>query len=55
MVIPGKDLTTSLTLRTKIPNKKQKARISITDITNHYFRDFLRDFNDSLYLGYRNK
>ena len=55
MVRSGKGLTTSLTLRTKKPNKKQKSRISITGITNQYFRKFLRKFNNSPYLGYKKK
>ena len=55
MVISGEGMTTSLALRTKIPNKKQKARIAITDITNHDFRKFHEAFNNSPYLGYRKK
>ena len=34
MGIPGKGLTTYLSLRTKISNKKQKSRFSITNINN---------------------
>ena len=53
MVRSGKGLTVFLTLRTKRPNKKQKARTDITDITNQYFRKLLKEFNSSLYLGYK--
>ena len=42
MRISGKGLTTSLTLRTKIPKKKQHSSIASTDITNQYFRKFLK-------------
>ena len=55
MRILGKGLTTSLALRTKIPNKKRKARFYITDITNHYFSKLLKKFNNSPYLGYKSK
>ena len=48
-------MTTSLDIRTKIPNKKQKTRISTTDITNNDFRKFHEAFNNSPYLGYRKK
>ena len=51
----GKDMNTSMFLRTKSPNNKQKARTSITGITNQYFRDFLKEFKTSLYLGYKKK
>ena len=51
----GKDMNTSMFLRTKSPNNKQKARTSITVITNQGFRDFLKEFKTSLYLGYRKK
>ena len=44
MIRSGKGLTNSLTLGTKIINKKQKAGISITDITNEYFRKLLKQF-----------
>ena len=52
---PGKGLTTSMDLRTKIPNKEKKARFDITDITNQGFRNFLKNFNNSPYIGYKNK
>ena len=55
MVIPGKGLATSLALGTKIPNKKQNARIAITGITNLYFRKLLNNFKNATYLGYKNK
>ena len=44
-----------MSLWTKSPNNKQKARTSITGITNQYFRDFLKEFNTSLYLSYKKK
>ena len=55
MVIPGKGLTDSLSISTKRPNKEQKAKFSITDITNQDFRDFLKKFGNSPYLGYKEK
>ena len=45
--ISGKGLSTSLTLRTKSLNNNHKARTSITDINNQYFRGFLKDVKDS--------
>ena len=48
---PGKGMNTSLTLRTKNPNNKQKARFYITEITNQDFRKF----NNSPYIGYKSK
>ena len=51
----GKGMTTSLTIRTKIPNNKQKARTVFTDITNQYFRKLLKKFNNSPFLGYKKK
>ena len=36
-------------------NKKQKARFSVTGITNQYFRHFLKKFKNSPYLGYKSK
>ena len=50
-----KRMTTSMNLRTKRSNKKQKARFSITDITNQAFRNFLKKFKNSPYLGYKSK
>ena len=47
----GKWLTTYLDLRTKISNKKEKARFSIDNINNQDFRKFLKKFNNSPYLG----
>ena len=44
MEIPGKGMTTSLSLGTKNTNKKQKARFSSNDITNQDFRNFLTKF-----------
>ena len=55
MGILGKGLTTSLSLRIKNPNKKQKLSFAITDIINQYFRKLLKGFNNSSYLGYKNK
>ena len=51
----GKVLTTYLYFRTKRPNKKQKERFSTTDINKQDFRKFLKKFENSTYLGYRNK
>ena len=50
-----KYLTTSLTLRTKILNKKQNTRTEITAITNQYFRKFIKEFKNLTYLGYKKK
>ena len=36
-------------------NKKQKARFSITKITNEDFSKLLKKFNNSPYLGYKSK
>ena len=55
MGIPGKGLTNSMALRTKSMNKKQKARYSVTDITNQDLRKLLKGFTNSPYLGYKNK
>ena len=44
MAIPGKGMTTSVTRRTKIPNKKQKAGTNITEIINLYLRKLLKRF-----------
>ena len=51
----GKGLTTSLALRPKRLNKKQKARFAITNITNQDFRKLLKKFKNSPYLGYKTK
>ena len=51
----GKRVTTSLDLRTKRSNNKQKSGFSITDITNKDFRKLLNKFKNSPYLGYKNK
>ena len=48
-------MTTSLNLGIKSPNNKQKAITAITDITNQYFSDFLKEFKISPYLGYKKK
>ena len=36
-------------------NKKQKERFSITNTTNQDFRNFLKKFKNSTYLGYKSK
>ena len=51
----GKGMDAYLTLRTERPNKKQKSRTAITDITNQYFGKLLKEFNDSPCIGYRKK
>ena len=53
LVRPGKMMTTSLALKTKIPNKKQKARFPITDITKQVFRKFHQGFNNPPYICYK--
>ena len=40
----GKRMNTYLNLSTKMPNKKQKERITITALNNQYFRNFLNNF-----------
>ena len=55
MCISGKWLTTYMTLRTKSPNNKQKAGTAVNDIANQSFRNLLKDFNNSPYLGYKKK
>ena len=55
MGIPGKCLTTSQALRTKIPNKKQKARFAITDINKQDFSKLIKKFGNSPYLGNKSK
>ena len=51
MGIPGKGMTTSLSLRTKTPNKQQKEKFDINDITNQDFRKFIKKFKNSPYIG----
>ena len=51
MVIPGKELTASIALRTKNSNKKQKSSFNITDIINQEFRKFLNKFNNLPDIG----
>ena len=48
---PGKGMTISLAIRTKTPNRKQKSRCAITEITKQDFRKF----NNSPYLDYNSK
>ena len=55
MVIPGKELTASIALRTKNSNKKQKSSFNITDIINQEFRKFLNKFNNSPDIGWKSK
>ena len=55
VVRPDTGLTTYLDLRTKIPNKKQKTRFAITDITNQDFSKFLNKVKNSPCLGYKRK
>ena len=50
MGISGNGLNTSLNLRTKRTNKKQRTSISINEITNQYFRRFIKEFNSSPYI-----
>ena len=51
----GKGLNTSLDLSNKRSKKKQKPRFAITEITNQYLRDFLNNFKNSPYIGYKSK
>ena len=55
MVLKGKGLTTSLFLSTKMSNKKQRGYFAITDITNKFFRKFLKNFMYWHYLGLKIK
>ena len=55
MVKPRKGLNTSMAISTKMPEKKQKTRTAITDITNEYFGRFFKEFNNSPYRGYYRK
>ena len=55
IVRSSKGMNTSLTLSNKSLNKKKKARINITDITNQYFRNVIKEFKNSPYLGYKNE
>ena len=52
---PGKRLTTSLDLSTNIPNKKEKSRFAINEITNQDFTKLIIFFNSSPYLCYKSK
>ena len=51
----GNGLINYMALSIKIPKKKEKARVTINDITNHYFGNFLKEFKNSTYLGYKDK
>ena len=55
MGIPGRGLTTSLDIIIKRSNNKQNEKFYITDITKHDFRNFLKKFKNSPYLGYKIK
>ena len=48
-------LTASMDLKKKWQNKKQKARFSITDITNHDIRKLFKQFKNSSDIGYKRK
>ena len=50
-----KGVNTSLNLSTKSPNKNQKASTAIAYFTNQDLRNFLKDINNSPYLGYKKK
>ena len=51
---PGKSMTASLDLRTKMSNKK-KEKFTIADMNNQDFRKFLNRSKNSPYLGYKSK
>ena len=55
VMISGKGMAIFLDLGNKNPNKKQKSSIASTDITNQYFRKFLKEFKNSTDLGNKNK
>ena len=55
MIRSGKRVTNSISLSTRIPNKKQRVRTSINEITNQYFRKLLKRFEDSPDIGYNSK
>ena len=44
-----------MSIRTKNPEKKQKAGIAITGITNQDFRKLPKDYKNSPYQSYKNK
>ena len=44
-----------MNISTKRPNKKQKTKIYITDITNQYFSKFIKEFKSSPYICYKKK
>ena len=51
----GKGLTTSLTPKTKITDKKQKSRTAITDITHQEFIKLFKKFKNLPHLCYKKK
>ena len=55
MLITGKGMKTSMDLRTKTSNKKQKAKFAITDNTNQELRKLINMFNNFPFLGYKSK
>ena len=55
IVRPSKGLTTSMSLRTKNPNKKQKEKFDITENNNQDLREFIKKFNNSPYICYKIK
>ena len=50
---PGNGLTKSMSLSTKIPNKKQKESFPITNINKQDFGSLIKKFYNSPYLGYK--
>ena len=44
-----------MTIRKKTPNKKQKERIDIIEITNQYFRKLLKEVKNPPYRVYKQK
>ena len=55
MVISGKGVNNYLYIKTKSPNKKQKARTAITENNKQHFSNFLKKVENSPYMGYKSK
>ena len=55
MVRLGRELTTSISLRTERLNNKQKSSFAITNITYQYFRNLMKKFKNPTYLGLKSK
>ena len=55
MGIPGKGMTNSLDLSSKMLSNKQKSSFAITDINKQDFIKFFKKFINSPYLGYNSK